>query len=67
MIGADYIHDSSLYGSFMDAVAAHGLEVQHPAVGAEYTFGSGEFTILSPKETVSFLPGMQILTVRQIW
>ena len=35
MIGADYIHDSSLYGSFMDAVAAHGLEVQHPAVGAE--------------------------------
>ena len=50
MIGADYIHDSSLYGSFMDAVAAHGLEVQHPAVGAEYTFGSGEFTILSPKE-----------------
>lgn len=50
VIGADYIHDSSLYGSFMDAVAAHGLEVQHPAVGAEYTFGSGEFTILSPKE-----------------
>ena len=39
VIGADYIHDSSLYGSFMDAVAAHGLEVQHPAVGAEYTFG----------------------------
>ena len=34
----------------MDAVAAHGLEVQHPAVGAEYTFGSGKFTILSPKE-----------------
>ena len=50
VIGAEYIHDSSLYGSFMDAVAAHGLEVQHPAVGAEYTFGSGEFTILSPKE-----------------
>lgn len=50
VIGADYIHDSSLYGSFMDAVAAHGLEVQHPAVGAEYTFGSGEFTILSPKK-----------------
>ena len=50
VIGADYIHDSSLYGSFMDAVSAHGLEVQHPAVGAEYTFGSGEFTILSPKE-----------------
>ena len=26
VIGADYIHDSSLYGSFMDAVAAHGLK-----------------------------------------
>ena len=49
VIGADYVHDSSLYSSFMDAVAAQGLEVQHPAVGAEYTFGSGEFTVLSPK------------------
>ncbi len=38
MIGADYIHDSSLYGSFMDAVAAHGLEVRHPAEGAEYNY-----------------------------
>lgn len=49
VIGADYVHDSSLYSSFMDAVAAQGLEVQHPAVGTEYTFGSGEFTVLSPK------------------
>ena len=49
VIGADYVHDSSLYSSFMDAVAAQGLEVTHPAVGTEYTFGSGEFTVLSPK------------------
>lgn len=49
VIGADYVHDSSLYSSFMDAVAAQGMEVQHPAVGTEYTFGSGEFTVLSPK------------------
>ena len=50
VIGADYVHDSSLYDSFMDGVAAQGLEVQHPAVGTEYEFGSGEFTVLSPKE-----------------
>lgn len=49
VIGADYVHDSSLYDSFMDAVAAQGLEVQHPAVGTEYTFGTGKFTVLSPK------------------
>ena len=50
VIGADYVHDSSLYNSFVDGVAAQGLEVQHPAVGTEYEFGSGEFTVLSPKE-----------------
>ena len=48
VIGADYIHDSNLYGSFMDAVHAQGLEVQHPQVGTEFQFGTGEFTILSP-------------------
>lgn len=50
VIGADYVHDSSLYTSFMEAVATQGLNVEHPAVGKEYNFGSGEFTILSPKE-----------------
>lgn len=50
VIGADYVHDSNLYDSFMDSVAAQGLEVQHPAVGTQYEFGTGEFTILSPKE-----------------
>lgn len=49
VIGADYVHDSSLYDSFMNGVEAQGLEVQHPAVGTEYTFGSGSFTILSPR------------------
>ena len=50
VIGADYVHDSTLYDSFMDGVAAQGLEVQYPAVGTEYEFGSGEFTVLSPEE-----------------
>ena len=49
VIGADYVHDSGLYDSFMNGVEAQGLEVQHPTVGTEYAFGTGSFTILSPK------------------
>lgn len=48
VIGADYVHDSSLYDSFVSKVEQLGLEIQHPAVGTEYEFGSGEFTVLSP-------------------
>jgi beta-lactamase superfamily II metal-dependent hydrolase len=48
VIGADYVYDSSLYGSFMDAVSANGLSVQHPQVGDSFSFGTGSFTILSP-------------------
>ena len=36
VIGSDYVHDSDLYTSFMDAVAAKNQEVQHPAVGELY-------------------------------
>ena len=50
MIGADYVHDSSLYDSFVNEVTEQGLEISHPAVGTEYTFGSGKFVILSPRE-----------------
>ena len=50
VIGSDYVHDSSLYDSFINGVKEQGLEVSHPAVGTEYTFGSGKFVILSPKK-----------------
>ena len=50
VIGADYVHDSSLYDSFVNEVTEQGLEISHPAVGTEYTFGSGKFVILSPRE-----------------
>lgn len=50
VIGADYVHDSSLYDSFINGVEAKGLTVQHPAVGTQYEFGSGEFTVLSPQQ-----------------
>ena len=48
VIGADYVQDTKIYESFMNAVTAQGLTVQHPAVGTEYPFGGGKFTILSP-------------------
>lgn len=48
VIGADYVQDTKIYQSFIDGVVAKGLEIQHPAVGTEYQFGTGKFTILSP-------------------
>lgn len=48
VIGADYIQNTKIYQSFIDGVAEKGLEIQHPAVGTEYQFGTGKFTILSP-------------------
>lgn len=48
VIGADYVHDSGLYDSFMSAVEAKGLSVQYPAVGTEFSFGTGSFTVLAP-------------------
>lgn len=48
VIGSDYVHDSSLYDSFMETVVSLGLEVQYPQVGETFPFGTGEFTILSP-------------------
>ena len=47
VIGADYEHDSGIYQSFMSKVEEKGLEVQHPAVGTQFEFGSVKMTILS--------------------
>lgn len=52
VIGSDYEHDSRLYGSFMDAVEAEGLEMQYPEVGERFALGEAEFVILSPEEIV---------------
>ena len=48
VISSDYEHDSKLYKSFVKAVKADGLTMEHPAVGETFTFGSGKFTILAP-------------------
>ena len=53
VICADYVHDSGLYQSFVDTVASLGLKAQHPAVGTTFSFGTGSFTILAPREAVS--------------
>ena len=51
VISSDYVHDSETYESFVDAVEQKGLTMQHPAVGTEFEFGAGSFTILAPAET----------------
>lgn len=51
VIGADYVHDSQLYQSFMTTIEEKGLSIQHPNVGETFDLGSDQFTILSPKET----------------
>ena len=56
VIGSDYVHESKLYSSFMDAVSAKGLEVQYPAVGTMYVLGDAEFEVLAP-QTVSSTDG----------
>lgn len=56
VIGSDYVHESKLYSSFMDAVSAKGLEVQYPAVGTMYVLGDTEFEVLAP-QTVSSTDG----------
>ena len=50
VISSDYVHDSKLYTSFVNAVKEKGLEMQHPAVGTTFSFGSGSFQILAPAE-----------------
>lgn len=53
VIGSDYEHTTKLYNSFIDSTAEQGLEIQHPSVGAQFQFGSGKFTVLSPASIVN--------------
>lgn len=48
VICADYVHDSQTYQSFINTANQKGLTLQHPAVGTEFTFGTGKFTVLAP-------------------
>ena len=50
VITSDYVHNSKLYTSFMNALDDKGITPLHPDVGTTYDFGSGTFTILSPAE-----------------
>lgn len=49
VISSDYVHDSKTYQSFINAVADEGVTAQHPEVGTEFAFGTGEFIILAPE------------------
>ena len=48
VISSDYVHDSQLYTSFVNAVKDKGLQMQHPSVGTKFQFGSASFEILAP-------------------
>ena len=50
VICSDYVHDSDTYQSFINTAQSKGLELQHPAVGTSFTFGTGSFEILAPSE-----------------
>lgn len=49
VIASDYVHDSQLYTSFVNALTEKNLEIEHPAVGTVYPLGSGSFQILAPQ------------------
>ncbi len=49
VISSDYVHESKTYEKFMKAVEEEGLVANHPAVGANFKFGNGGFTILAPE------------------
>lgn len=48
LFGADYIHDSDLYNTFMNTATSNAITVQYPSVGSTFDFGTGSFTILAP-------------------
>lgn len=48
VISSDYVHDSQLYTSFVNAVEDKGLQMQHPSVGTTFQLGSASFEILAP-------------------
>lgn len=50
VICSDYVHDSDTYQSFINTAQSKGLELQHPAVGTAFTFGTGSFEILAPAQ-----------------
>ena len=50
VICSDYVHDSNTYQSFINTAQSKGLELQHPAVGTAFTFGTGSFETLAPSE-----------------
>lgn len=50
VIGSDYVHDSTIYESFMAAVEEKGLVVEYPKVGTQYAFSDAVITILAPEE-----------------
>ena len=49
VIGTDHEAETEIYGSFMDAVARLGLQVEHPSVGDRLKLGGAVITVLGPE------------------
>ena len=52
VIAPDYEKDSKTYISLMGKISAQGLHVTYPVPGDVYPFGEGNFTILSPNDSL---------------
>ncbi len=48
LLAADYTADTRVYQSFLSVVEEKGITMQYPDMGATYTFGDAEFTIVCP-------------------
>lgn len=48
ILGADYVHSSDLYNTFMNTATANAISVEYPSVGTEYEFGTGSFMVMAP-------------------
>ena len=48
VLGADYVHTSDLFNTFMNTATAHAIIVEYPSVGDTYEFGTGSFTVMAP-------------------
>lgn len=50
VLGPDYEADTKIYDSFLSALKEQKLEIEHPRLGDQYSFGAASFTIEGPVE-----------------
>ena len=66
VIASNYVHESKLYESFLDAAAQQGLEIEYPSVGDTYSLGSAEFEVLAPQSNDSSDSNNQSIVIKLV-